>query len=44
MATLLQPLNGFNTISNGEYCVSQAPHLIHLAKEEEEEEEKKKEK
>jgi hypothetical protein len=34
MTTLLQHLNGFITISNGEYCVSQAPHLIHLAKEE----------
>jgi hypothetical protein len=33
MTTLLQHLNGFITISNGEYCVSQAPHLIHLAKE-----------
>jgi hypothetical protein len=30
------------TISNGKYCVSQAPHLIHLAKEEEEEKKKEK--
>jgi len=42
MATLLQHLNGFITISNGEYCVSQAPHLIHLAKEEEEGKKKEK--
>jgi hypothetical protein len=30
------------TIRNGEYCASQAPHLIHLAKEEEEEKKKEK--